>query len=106
MERSRALAVVLNERLNLLRGKYEIIGDVRGMGSMMGIEIVNDRKTKDPAPEKTAQLVESAWRQGLIILSCGSYSNIVRLLMPLTISTQELDDGFDLLDNAFKGLMG
>lgn len=85
-----------------LQNKYELIGDVRGLGAMCAMELVEDRHTKEPATAKTAEIVKYCWQHGLFAISAGMYSNILRFLPPLVISDDELNEGLSILENAFK----
>lgn len=85
-----------------LQNKYELIGDVRGLGAMCAMELVEDRHTKEPATAKTAEIVKYCWQHGLFAISAGMYSNILRFLPPLVISEDELNEGLSILENAFK----
>lgn len=85
-----------------LQNKYELIGDVRGLGAMCAMELVEDRQTKEPATAKTAEIVKYCWQHGLFAISAGMYSNILRFLPPLVISDDELNEGLSILENAFK----
>jgi len=87
-------------KLEELQAKYPLIGDVRGMGLMQGLELVKDRKTKDPAPEATAQLMERARANGLLIGKGGMYGNVIRLSPPLNISKADVDEAIRLLDKS------
>lgn len=80
-----------------LQEEFEIIGDVRGLGPMIGIELVKDRQSKQPAPDETKELVKRCYEKGLIILSCGNLSNVIRTLIPLTITDSQLDQGLSIL---------
>ncbi|MBU0464126.1 MAG: aminotransferase class III-fold pyridoxal phosphate-dependent enzyme [Proteobacteria bacterium] len=68
---------------------------------MLGLELVQDRITKEPATEKAKKLVQLCYEKGLFILSCGNYGNIIRTLMPLVITTEELDKGLSILEESF-----
>ena len=74
-----------------------MIGDVRAVGAMAGLELVRNRKTKEPADKETAQILGAAREKGLIILRCGVHHNVVRTLMPLTIPDDQLEEGLDIL---------
>jgi len=78
----------------------ELIGEVRGLGAMMGMELVRDRKTKEPADKETAGILASARSNGLILLRCGVHHNVIRTLMPLTIPDAQLEEGLDILGAA------
>ncbi len=92
------LAAKLDERYTALAEKYEIIGEVRGLGPMKAMELVTDRETKEPATEQAKAIVASALDKGLLLLSCGNFGNVIRTLMPLVISDEELDKGFAILE--------
>ena len=74
-----------------------MIGEVRGLGAMMGMELVRDRKTKEPADRETAAVLAAALDKGLIVLRCGVHHNVIRTLMPLTIPDEQLEEGLDIL---------
>jgi 4-aminobutyrate aminotransferase/(S)-3-amino-2-methylpropionate transaminase len=84
--------------------KYPVIGDVRGIGVMLGIEFIKDRDTKAPNKELVGELVQECVRNGLIIESAGTYDNVIRFLSPLVITDAQLEAGFDILENAIKKL--
>jgi 4-aminobutyrate aminotransferase/(S)-3-amino-2-methylpropionate transaminase len=76
---------------------YSSIGDVRGLGAMVGMELVVDRKTKEPATAFTKQLVNRCREKGLLMISAGTYSNIIRPLMPLVITDDQLEEGLKII---------
>jgi 4-aminobutyrate aminotransferase / (S)-3-amino-2-methylpropionate transaminase / 5-aminovalerate transaminase len=100
MERARVLGTQLINRLKAMQAKSPAIGEVRGLGSMVAIELVKNRRADQPDADLTRALVQAAAARGLIILSCGIYGNVVRLLAPLTISDAHLNEGLDLLEAA------
>jgi len=75
---------------------------IRGPGAMIGFEIVKERGTFDPDPEATKLLTQKALELGLIVLSCGIYGNVIRILVPLTASDKVIDEGMNLLEQAMK----
>ncbi len=91
----------LRARLDGLAEKHGAIGEVRGMGLMQGVELVKDRKTKEPAPEAAAAVLESAKDHGLIVGKGGLYGNVLRISPPLTVTTEDADQAADVLDKAF-----
>ncbi len=101
METAKSLGKTLWERFKSLQKNHEIIGDVRGKGPMLGLELVKDRHTKEPAAEKAKKLTQLCYEKGLIILSCGNYGNVIRTLMPLVITDEELDKGLSILEESF-----
>jgi 4-aminobutyrate aminotransferase-like enzyme len=82
------------------------IGDVRGLGAMMAFELVKDPKTREPDAALTAAILASAEARGLILLSCGTEANVVRLLAPLTIPDAVLEEGLGILSVAVKEAAG
>lgn len=99
LERGRSLGVTLHERLNALSERMACIGEVRGIGPMVAIELVKDRTTREPDKELTGRVVKRCLDKGLLILSCGNLGNVIRLLMPLTIGPDELGRGLDILES-------
>jgi 4-aminobutyrate aminotransferase-like enzyme len=91
----------LRERLEGLKEKYPVIGDVRGMGLMQAIECVQDRKTKVPAPEAVVKVFEETRRRGVLIGKGGLYGNVIRLGPPLIASKSDIDELVTALDAAF-----
>jgi 4-aminobutyrate aminotransferase/(S)-3-amino-2-methylpropionate transaminase len=89
-------------RLKEMQGKYPLIGDVRGLGAMVAVELVKDRGTKEPAKEAAGRIVTHCWKNGLLVLSAGIYGNVVRILSPLVITGEELETGLDILEDAFN----
>ena len=80
--------------------KYPLIGDVRGLGAMVAIELVKDRASKEPAREETAAIIKHCYENGLVIMRAGAGANVVRTLMPLVISDEQLDEGLSILESA------
>jgi len=87
-----------------LKEKHDIIGDVRGRGLMLGIELVKDRTSKEPATEACAQVFEAAKDMGLLIGKGGMYGNVLRIKPPMCITTEDADFMLEVLDNAFASL--
>jgi 4-aminobutyrate aminotransferase/(S)-3-amino-2-methylpropionate transaminase len=99
-ERAARIGSVIEERMQSWAKENEIIGDVRVVGAMAGMELVRDRKTKEPADKETARILAAAREKGLIILRAGTHHNVIRTLMPLTIPDEQLDEGLDILGAA------
>ena len=102
LKQSARLGEKVAARFEDLSKRYEIIGDVRGKGPMMAMELVCDRETKKPATEQAKRLVQTCFEKGLMILSCGNYGNVIRTLMPLVITDAQLERGFSILEDALK----
>lgn len=101
-ERALALGERLVARLKALQARHPCIGEVRGLGMMVAMELVRNRRADAPDAELTKQLVQAAGRRGLVLLSCGIYSNVIRFLAPLTIEETLLEEGIDLLEAALE----
>jgi 4-aminobutyrate aminotransferase / (S)-3-amino-2-methylpropionate transaminase / 5-aminovalerate transaminase len=99
-ERAAALGEAIRARMEAWQARWEAIGDVRGLGAMLAMEVVLDRKTKEPAPELASTVVEAAAAHGLLLLKCGIYSNCIRVLTPLVLSDAELDEALDVWEQA------
>jgi 4-aminobutyrate aminotransferase / (S)-3-amino-2-methylpropionate transaminase / 5-aminovalerate transaminase len=96
-ERAARIGSVVEERMQSWAHENDLIGDVRVVGAMGGMELVRDRKTKEPADKETAAVLARARDRGLIILRCGVHHNVIRTLMPLTIPDDQLEEGLDML---------
>ncbi|EET89599.1 MAG: aminotransferase class III-fold pyridoxal phosphate-dependent enzyme [Candidatus Micrarchaeales archaeon] len=90
------------KRLREMQEKYEIIGDVRGIGLMIGIEIVKDRKTKEPGIKERSRILEESFNNGLIMLPAGASS--IRIIPPLTVSKGAMEKGLNILEASFKSV--
>ena len=92
------------QKLEELQQKYPLIGDVRGMGLMQALELVTDRKTKEPAAAATNSLMEEARKRGLLIGKGGMYGNVIRMSPPLNIAKSDVDEAIRLLDESFAAV--
>ncbi len=104
LQKARELGLKLRHRLDALKDRYELIGDVRGIGPMLAMELVKDRESKLPAADEAKALVGACREKGLLLLSCGTYGNVVRLLMPLVITDEQLERGLAILEEGLAGL--
>jgi 4-aminobutyrate aminotransferase/(S)-3-amino-2-methylpropionate transaminase len=95
-----ALGSFLKERLLAMKEKHEPIGDVRGMGAMLGIELVKSRETKEPDKELVDRTIAIALKKGAIFISAGMLSNVIRFLPPLVMTKEQAACGMDILDEA------
>jgi 4-aminobutyrate aminotransferase/(S)-3-amino-2-methylpropionate transaminase len=100
--RAMRVGAAVRSRLTDLQSRWSCIGDVRGLGAMIAMELVKDRRADAPDAELTKALVQAAGRRGLVLLSCGVYSNVIRFLMPLTIPDAELAEGLAILEAALE----
>jgi len=85
-----------------MQEKYPIIGDVRGLGAMVAMELVKDRATKEPASKESALVREKCYQNGLIVIGAGIHHNVIRTLIPLVITDEELEEGLSILDEALR----
>ncbi|MFC9466475.1 4-aminobutyrate--2-oxoglutarate transaminase [Streptomyces coelicoflavus] len=102
--RAKHIEAVMKSRLSAMAEKFDVIGDVRGRGAMIAIELVKDRGTKEPNPAATAALAKACHAEGLLVLTCGTYGNVLRFLPPLVIGDDLLNEGLDIIEQAFAGL--
>src|SRR4051795_1919033 len=100
VERSAAIGATMRSRMDSWAARRPEIGDVRGLGAMLAIELVHDRETKNPAPDLATTVVEAAAERGLLLLKSGIYSNCIRVLVPLVISDAELDEALGVWEQA------
>jgi 4-aminobutyrate aminotransferase len=98
LARSREIGELVTSALTSMQERHELIGEVRGMGPMIGIELVRDRVSKEPAAEEAGRVVGLARERGLMLMGAGIYSNVVRILVPLVVSDEDLRAGLDILD--------
>jgi len=105
VERSNAIGETMRTRMQGWQSRFPEIGDVRGLGGMLAIELVHDRESKNPAPELVAAICEEAFHNGLLLMSAGIYSNVVRVLVPLTIADGELDEALDVWERALEHVL-
>lgn len=103
-ERAEKQGALMVDRLKAMaaRNTLSCIGDIRSLGAMVAMELVKDRDTREPAPELTKALAAKAAEKGLIILSCGTYGNVIRFLAPLVASDELLNEGMDILEQALE----
>jgi alanine-glyoxylate transaminase / (R)-3-amino-2-methylpropionate-pyruvate transaminase len=96
----------LKAGLQELATRHPLIGDVRGMGLMLGVELVRDRVTKEPAREETLAVMEHARELGLLIGKGGLYGNVLRIKPPMCITAEDVDFAIDVLDVALARARG
>jgi 4-aminobutyrate aminotransferase/(S)-3-amino-2-methylpropionate transaminase len=104
LERANGIGERIRGHLERIAAKTDLIGDIRGLGPMLAMELVTDQEKKTPAAEETLKLRQAALQRGLIILPNGLYFNCVRFLPPLTISDALIDEGMAVLEAAFEAL--
>jgi 4-aminobutyrate aminotransferase/(S)-3-amino-2-methylpropionate transaminase len=106
LERATRIGETMMARLQEFRDRFDLVGDVRGLGAMVAMELVADRATKAPAKEHAARVIEDCYKQGAVVLKAGTYDNVIRLLPPLTIDEGLLDEGLGILEKALASAAG
>jgi 4-aminobutyrate aminotransferase/(S)-3-amino-2-methylpropionate transaminase len=104
--RADELGVRIRTRLEELAERSEHVGDVRGLGPMLAVELVRTREGREPAGELAQATVSEAFQRGLVLLACGLSGNVLRILVPLVVSDQDLDRGLDLLEESLGAAAG
>jgi 4-aminobutyrate aminotransferase/(S)-3-amino-2-methylpropionate transaminase len=104
--RSQEIGRFMSSRLKGLQVRFPCIGEVRNLGAMVALELVKNMRAEEPDAELTRAVVQAAGRRGLIILSCGVYSNVIRFLAPLTISDALLKEGCSVFEQALEEVAG
>jgi 4-aminobutyrate aminotransferase/(S)-3-amino-2-methylpropionate transaminase len=97
LKRAEKIGKTVLERFKQFYEHYPVVGDVRGLGAMVGMELVTDPKTKEPATGLTRQLIDRCREKGLLMISAGTHSNIIRPLMPLIITEEQLERGLNII---------
>ena len=101
-KRSKEIGEIVRKRYKEMQDKYDVVGDVRGIGAMIGIEFVKDKKTKEPAPELTKRIILECANNGLLVEGAGTYNNVIRFLAPLVITNEQLYAGLAIIENVIK----
>jgi len=100
LDRAVKIGEKLKERFLKMKDKYTLIGDVRGIGAMMAIELVKDRETKEPATKETAQIIQECLKNGVFVPTAGINKNVLRMLVSLEITAEQLEEALDVLEKA------
>ena len=101
-EKGQHIGKACMKRLKEMKEKHDIIGDIRGLGAMIAIELVKDRETKESAKDETNKIIAECYKNGLVILSAGVRGNVIRFLMPLVVTDKQLEIGLDILEKAIE----
>jgi 4-aminobutyrate aminotransferase-like enzyme len=100
LDRAQEIGERLRKGLDAMAGRVPQIGEVRGIGPMLALELVRDRETKEPAADVTAKTTAIARENGLMLLSCGLYGNVLRVLVPFAATDEELDRGLEIMEES------
>jgi len=106
VERATHVAKTIRDRWTELASSVPEIGEVRGLGSMIGVELVKDRDTKEPNKALVGATLTEAMQRGLVAINCGIHKNVIRHLMPMVITDEELEEGLDVLAESLTGARG
>jgi 4-aminobutyrate aminotransferase/(S)-3-amino-2-methylpropionate transaminase len=105
VRRARRIGELVLPRLHALAARHEQVGDVRGRGAMLAVELVSGAGDRTPNPTLLADVVRRCAAEGVVVLTAGTYGNVLRLLPPLVIGEELLLDGLDVLDSAFAAAL-
>jgi 4-aminobutyrate aminotransferase/(S)-3-amino-2-methylpropionate transaminase len=104
LTRANELGDRFQRRAHEWQRRWPIVGDVRGLGGMQAIELVKSKETKTPATDETKQITQYCYEHGLITITAGSYSNVIRVLVPLVATNEQMDEGLDVLESALAAV--
>lgn len=102
--RPAAIGTRARARLEAWQRELPIVGPVRGLGAMLAVELIRDARTKTPADTETKTAVSRARERGVVLISAGTYGNVLRFLFPLSIADEELDEGLDVVEEALRAV--
>ena len=105
-ERGARVGALIRGRFCELAGRHPAVGDVRGLGAMMAMELVTDRASRAPAKELASRIQAEALRRGLVLLTTGTFGNVIRVLVPLTVEDEVLAEGLAVVEQAFDAALG
>lgn len=98
--KGRAVGEAVMQAFRSFQDRYELVGDVRGLGAMVAMELVSDRMTREPAVEASAAIFRQCYESGLLMMKAGQHNNVIRFLAPLVITPEQLEEGLAVLENA------
>ncbi len=104
-DRAQRLGAYALRRLNELKERYEVVGDVRGIGLMLGVDVVKNKKTKEPDRITALKIIWRAWERGLIMMTYGKYGNVLRIAPPLTIPEEDLERGLEIIEESTRDVI-
>ncbi len=102
--RSREIGKVVTERFLKLQKQFPLVGDVRGLGGMVAMELVKDRTTKEPDSHTASEVLAAAHQRGLVLIKAGMYDNVIRVLVPLCVTGEQLKQGLDIFEDALTSV--
>jgi 4-aminobutyrate aminotransferase/(S)-3-amino-2-methylpropionate transaminase len=102
--RANAIGERFRRRAREWQSRFELIGDIRGLGAMCAIELVKSRGSREPAADETKKITQYCYEHGLITITAGSYGNVIRVLVPLVITDEQMDEGLDVLESGLASV--
>jgi 4-aminobutyrate aminotransferase/(S)-3-amino-2-methylpropionate transaminase len=99
LQRANELGNYFQKRAREWQKRWPLVGDVRGLGGMQAIELVQSSDKREPAAQETKQLSQYCWEHGLVTISAGTYGNVIRVLVPLVITDAQMDEAMDVLES-------
>ncbi len=100
LARSMAIGEHFQARARAWQKRWALVGDVRGLGGMCAIELVRSPEKREPAEEETKEIARYCYEHGLITITAGTYGNVIRILVPLTVTDEQFDEGLDVIEAA------
>src|SRR5690625_260298 len=94
------------EKFHQFYSRFEVVGDGCGLGAMCAQEFVKDKESNEPAKQVVGEILQEERKRGVIALNAGVYDNVIRLLMPLVNTDEQLDEGLDILEEAIEAVVG
>ncbi|HTQ60872.1 MAG TPA: 4-aminobutyrate--2-oxoglutarate transaminase [Candidatus Solibacter sp.] len=102
--RSTAIGEHFERRARGWQKKWSLIGDVRGLGGMCAMELVRDRETREPADSETKEIARHCYEHGLVLITAGTFNNVIRILVPLVVTNEQLDEGLDVIESGLANV--
>jgi 4-aminobutyrate aminotransferase / (S)-3-amino-2-methylpropionate transaminase / 5-aminovalerate transaminase len=100
LSRANSVGDRFQKRAEEWKDRFGLVGDVRGLGAMRAIELVRSRETREPAPDETKKISQYCYEHGLLTITAGTYGNVIRILVPLVVTDDQMDEGLDVLEGA------
>lgn len=104
LDRANEIGERFHHRAKSWQSRFELIGDVRGLGAMQALELVKSRESREPAPDETKHITKYCYEHGLITITAGTYGNVIRMLVPLVITDAQMDEALDVLEAALAAV--
>jgi 4-aminobutyrate aminotransferase/(S)-3-amino-2-methylpropionate transaminase len=102
--RANAIGERFRQRASEWQARFDLIGEIRGFGAMCAIELVKSRDSREPAPEETKKITQYCYEHGLITITAGSYGNVIRVLVPLVVTDDQMDEALEVLESALVSI--